>query len=223
MQPIWNLVLKDDDANLYSCKLYVKGNQVCQTPFWNGNLNAGRQVPLSPIAHSPDLPYGCFVMSQPWWEKILSHRWSALCRYCHFCSSLLSHCSWKERAPFRRVMSEEGCGIPLPGDIQKSSEHVWAPACIWTCISGTRQPPGVISLTPQPLSDSVMCNFLSGTCRGICSPELQKNRPESPSEQTSEHLCVTYKLNSKETLSSGPVFLWLKYLYQFGYSLDQVL
>lgn len=113
-------------------------------------------------------------------------------------------------------MSEEGCGIPLPGDIQKSSEHVWAPACIWTCISGTRQPPGVISLTPQPLSDSVMCNFLSGTCRGICSPELQKNRPESPSEQTSEHLCVTYKLNSKETLSSGPVFLWLKYLYQFG-------
>lgn len=33
-------------------------------------------------------------------------------------SAVVYHCSWKEKVPFRRVMIEEGCGMPLPGDIQ---------------------------------------------------------------------------------------------------------
>lgn len=62
---------------------------------------------------------------------------------------------------------------------------------------------------PQPLSESVMCSLLSGTCRGIYSSQLQEKaaRTEVPSEQQSEHLCITSKPHSKETLSSGPVFL----------------
>lgn len=50
MQPIRDPALKGDDTILCSCKLHVNANQVCQTPFWIGNLNEGRQeVPLSPI------------------------------------------------------------------------------------------------------------------------------------------------------------------------------
>lgn len=54
-----------------------------------------------------------------------------------------------------------------------------------------------------------MCSLLSGTCRGIYSSQLQEKaaRTELPSEQQSEHLCITSKPHSKETLSSGPVFL----------------
>lgn len=118
MRPIWDLVFKGDNATPCSCKLHVNGNQVWQTPFWIGNLNAGRQeVPPSAIA--PFMKFTLWVLCQV----------SALVGNALFLtddqlfadiaiSAVVYCCSWKERAPFRRVMIEEGCGMPLPGDIQ---------------------------------------------------------------------------------------------------------
>lgn len=89
MQPIRDLALKGDDTILCSCKLHVNGNQVCQTPFWIGYLDAGRQeVPLTHFSFHQIYPVGALPGLSLGRKCVLSHRWSVLSRYCHFCSTL---------------------------------------------------------------------------------------------------------------------------------------